>query len=407
MAMIRKRYILTPLVVIIAIIIVCALGYKLFLSKNNISEVVFAATEIGTPQGDKVTKEIGSAGGTLASPDGRLTLTVPPNALTETIPFSIQPITNKADGGLGLGYRLEPSGRTFTVPLELSVRYDEKDIAGTIPEALSLAYQDQQGNWHSQDVATLDQNAKRFTVTTTHFTDWSFLSRSRISPDTATLRVGETLRMQITPCYVRDNSLWTRFLKLLGGVARCEVTDKKYYWDILPNWFADIGTIDNPRELHIVYTAPPKKPTPNVATVTIPYELEARGEVYEPPHRGVFSAHITIIDRSYRVSGNAGGDTVMSGVACDLEKPFTVTTSNPFIAPVEFTPSSANGGSWKFATKGGVLGGGHGDYTIDGEQTSIQMSGTSKGTAAGVTLFGGGNVHLTLTPLTGNECGGG
>lgn len=105
--MIRKRYILIPLVVIIAVLIVCVLGYKQFLSKNNASEMIFAATETGTPQGEKITKEIGPAGGTLASPDGRLTLTVPPNALTETIPFSIQPITNKAESGLGLAYRLE------------------------------------------------------------------------------------------------------------------------------------------------------------------------------------------------------------------------------------------------------------------------------------------------------------
>jgi hypothetical protein len=95
------------------------------------------------PAGDKVTREIGPAGGTLTSPDGRMTLTVPLNALAETVAFSIQPITNKAAGGLGPGYRLEPSGRTFSTPLMISVHYDDRDLKATVPDAFSIAFQDE------------------------------------------------------------------------------------------------------------------------------------------------------------------------------------------------------------------------------------------------------------------------
>src|SRR5881394_4058063 len=132
--MIKKRYIFIPLVVLsIGVLAIGALAYFLF-SKGDGAEVVFAATEVGTPVGDKVNKNIGPAGGTIVSPDGRLTLTVPPNALTETLPFSIQPISNKMENGIGNGYRLEPSGRTFMIPLDLSVHFDEKDVQGTVPE---------------------------------------------------------------------------------------------------------------------------------------------------------------------------------------------------------------------------------------------------------------------------------
>jgi hypothetical protein len=158
----KKREIIIALCVLaigvltIGVLTIGALGYVLFSRKAGDTEVVFAATEVGTPEGSNVTKNIGPAGGTLASPDGRLTLTVPPNALAETVPFSIQPITNKAVGGLGLAYRLEPDGMTFTTPLQLAVRYDEHDLKGTIPEALSLAYQDKQGRWHLQKSLKLD-----------------------------------------------------------------------------------------------------------------------------------------------------------------------------------------------------------------------------------------------------------
>src|SRR5688572_10621820 len=79
------------------------LGCGLFSGPGD-TELVFAPTEVGTPEGEKVTKEIGPAGGTLASTDGRITLTVPQNALTETIAFSMQPISNKAENGIGLAY---------------------------------------------------------------------------------------------------------------------------------------------------------------------------------------------------------------------------------------------------------------------------------------------------------------
>ena len=85
----RNRLIL----ILTFILTIVTLGCGLFSSKTGDAEVLFPSTEIGTPEGNKVTTDIGPAGGILSSPDSRLTLTVPPNALTETIAFTIQPIT--------------------------------------------------------------------------------------------------------------------------------------------------------------------------------------------------------------------------------------------------------------------------------------------------------------------------
>src|SRR5713101_6531496 len=169
----KKRKIIIALGVItigvfVSILIIGAVAYRLYSSKTS-DEVVFAATEVGTPVGDKVTKDIGPAGGTLVSPDGRLTLTVPPNALTETLPFAIQPVTNKFEAGLGLSYRLEPEGKTFATPLDISVHYDDHDLEGTFPEALSIAYQDKDGAWHMQQAIELNKDKKTVTLPATHF----------------------------------------------------------------------------------------------------------------------------------------------------------------------------------------------------------------------------------------------
>jgi hypothetical protein len=391
-------------VLIIGVLVIGALGYILFSRKAGDTEMVFAPTEVGTPEGPNVTKNIGPAGGTLASPDGRLTLTVPQNALTETVGFSIQPITNKAEGGIGLGYRLEPNGKTFTTPLEISVRYDDKDLEGTIPEALAIGYQDEQKAWHLLNAAKLDQSGKTLTVSATHFTDWSFLKRLRISPEKATVRVGKTLNLQMTGCLPEDKVDWlTKLLRKSG--SQCDTTDGRYRWALPADWYVDEGTIDDPHRLRILYTAPPKKPSPNLATVSYPYFLSGT----EGGHRGMFTAHITIIDRGYRASGH-DGTTSYHGVVCSLEQPFTIMGDNTLVPyPIKFFPTSGTGGTlsylatWKVLVMSGV-----GTYTVEGADTDnpwILAQTKSTLTGMGRSSSGGGPAHIDLTPLDTNECG--
>ena len=61
-------------IIIIGVITVGAVGYSVLSSKSRDAEMIFPATDVGTPVGNKVSKEIGRAGGSIVSPDGRLTL---------------------------------------------------------------------------------------------------------------------------------------------------------------------------------------------------------------------------------------------------------------------------------------------------------------------------------------------
>jgi hypothetical protein len=390
--------IIIPLLVvlIIGIVVIGVLGYVLFSRKADDAEVVFAATEVGTPVGPHVTKDIGPAGGTLASPDGRLKLSVPQNALTETVAFSIQPITNKFDGGLGLAYRLEPDGKTFNPPLDISVHYDDHDLEGTFPEALSVAYQDKEGAWHAQKSLKLDQAAKTLTVATTHFTDFAELATLRIWPITATLHVNEELHIQGYLC--KKQSLWDK----LWSRPVCQIL-KGAAWAL-----RGPGRLDFERYSHGVnYTAPAKKPTPNHAEVN----LSGKFTVWNPDTgedltaQKSFTTAITIIDGEYRASGKSG-DTVFSGDICDLGQKFTLKTNNPFLPSVKFVPSSPTEGTWSFSLRNGIAGGGDGKYTItgtDASKTGIEMNGWSTGTYKGITKSGGGPMHIDLVPLK-DEC---
>ncbi len=389
-----------PLLVLVLVV----LGCGTFWDEVGSAETIFASTDVGTPEGDKVSKDIGPEGGTLASPDGRLTLTVPPDALTETIPFSIQPITNKAGNGIGQAYRLEPDGKAFTTPLEIRLRYDEKDLDGTVPDALMIAYQDQNGSWRGQTTAKLDQTAKTLTISTTHFTDFAFLARIRMSPVNATVYVGNGQLIRLVTC--RELS----FIERLRGVDprdACTSAPKgnSNKWKLTGE-----GTLTDDGE-GVMYTAPAKKPSPNTTRVDHTLEFEVRDVATGrlSTVQATFRTVITIISRGYRASGQ-NGSVVYSGVICELEEPFSATGSHPlFSFPFKFVPTSAVAGTMSYVTgASGISAAGTGTYTIEGADTEnprILVNSRSTASIATAKDSGGGLATINLTPLETDECG--
>src|SRR5690606_9230525 len=128
-----------------------------------------------SPDGTPTSATIDAAGGTLASSDGRLTLTVPAGALAAGTVVTIQPITPTAPGALGSGYRLSPDGVTFTQPVTLTFTYPVDVATSTVPQSLRVVTRDDRGYWQVVP-ATHDVGQRRLAVTTTHFSDWSYVA---------------------------------------------------------------------------------------------------------------------------------------------------------------------------------------------------------------------------------------
>ncbi|SRR6266404_1409596 len=108
----------------------------------------------------------------------------------------------------------------------------------------------------------------------------------------------------------------------------------------------------------------------------------------------------------YRASGKFG-DTVVSGVICDLQKPFTINSNNPFIRSFDFVPSSPTSGTWKFSYNNGIAGGGGGGYIVEGTdtlKTGIMLHGSGTATAP-IAATSSGNVRINLSKLESNDCG--
>jgi len=159
-----------------------------------------ARTPVGTPIGAPVTQTIGSAGGTVASTDGVLSVDIPAGALASDVTVSIQAVTAQAPGASGTGYRLSPEGTTFAQPVTLRFSYDDQDLEGTAPEFLWIASQQSDGSWLLASGVTLDDGARTLSVATTHFSDWTRLRGFQIRPPSASLKPTESVGLQVKDC---------------------------------------------------------------------------------------------------------------------------------------------------------------------------------------------------------------
>lgn len=157
-----------------------------------------AVTPVGTPVGNAVSKMIGSTGGSLASPDGRVELTIPAGALSSNTNISIQPVTNQAPGGIGLSYHLMPDGTKFAKPVTLKYRYTDTEINGTLPYLLYIAYQDSLRQWKADfKNRNVDTTAKTVSADISHFSIWSMGDRLIIYADPSELTENETSALKV------------------------------------------------------------------------------------------------------------------------------------------------------------------------------------------------------------------
>jgi hypothetical protein len=152
---------------------------------------------VGTILGQAATTTIGPSGGTLISPDERLTISVPAGAVEASQTFSIQPITSTGPQSLGNGFRLSPHGTTFKKPVTISVRYDPDNLDGTVAEALALAYQSDKGVWRLAAKGKVDTTTHTVSVETTHFSDWAVLERAFLAPSIGFVKPGDDLGLEV------------------------------------------------------------------------------------------------------------------------------------------------------------------------------------------------------------------
>lgn len=235
---------------------------------------------VGAVVGEPVHAMLEAPGGTLTSDDGRVELNVPPGALSELVDISMQVIESTAPGALSLGVRLtKPDAVTFAQPVQLTFLLTEREVAGAVPEAMGIGFQNAAGFWEEQP-ATYDAATRRLSASIAHFSDWSALVGVQLQPGAATVKPGANLSLRVRLCLPVDGSQRPACAPGAGTpclVARCQDDNRPSAvseWSVnaVPGGSGTTGRVSGSGGSG-VYTAPSTVPQPSTVAVSVNYRL--------------------------------------------------------------------------------------------------------------------------------------
>lgn len=237
------------------------------------NEIPGLVTAIGTAdEANPVQKSIGAAGGTISSTDGAITVNIPQGALEANHTISVQRISNTNPLGINKGYRITPHNTVFAKPVTITFTYSDEDILGAVPEALGIAYQDAQGVWQSINTVTVDKAAKKISVQTTHFSDWTFFKSFELKSTASMLPVNGTAQLEV----VSDaNFLLSSLEKTERPIAQKQSMTAAF----VKSWsLAGAGKLA-PNKEKATYTAPSAVPNaPNPVAISVNIDLNKKGK---------------------------------------------------------------------------------------------------------------------------------
>ncbi len=162
------------------------------------------ATEVGQPSGAAISQIIGAGGGTIQSADGRFKVQIPAGALASDVTIGLQPLNNTNFAGKGEAYRLTPHGQQFTKPITMTVQYTADDLEGTLPEALGIAYQNDNRVWMAVGDSKIATTNRTVSIQTNHFSDWSFVAFLQLEPGIKVIDPGEKVTLVVRNYFKKD-----------------------------------------------------------------------------------------------------------------------------------------------------------------------------------------------------------
>ncbi len=270
-------------------------GFSVFAQDDSV-DVKFAPTltEIGKPIGEKITQKIDKDGGRIFSPDKKVELIIPQDAISKKTDISIQSAENTLSPGEGNSYQLEPSGITFQKPLQIIFHYStDEDVA--MPELRNIAWQDDKGQWYQLDNSVVDTIARTVTGNITHFSTWLFFDYFNLKPTSARVKVTKQLNLVIECTYPGRDGIFTD--KSIPKTIKFST-----YVNGIRGGNGVVGTVSSVAGQtirNIKYTAPASVPNNNPVALSV----EASNITF---NRRTYSklkliSNITIIDKAFEI----------------------------------------------------------------------------------------------------------
>jgi hypothetical protein len=126
---------------------------------------------------------IGTAGGTLSTPDGVLTLAVPPGAVDRDVLFTVGPTPAPLLGAVGAVFEMGPAGTQFAVPATVTIRYTDAERGDAAASDLLVATV-VAGLWQPLSSERVDTAARSVAAQTPHLSPFALVtSAALVTPD--------------------------------------------------------------------------------------------------------------------------------------------------------------------------------------------------------------------------------
>lgn len=230
-------------------------------------------TPVGNVYGQATTGTIDAMGGAVSTPDGQIQVIIPAGALSGSTVISVQPVETTTPGGIGLSYRLLPHGIQFAKPVTIKFNYAHFLDSISLPDALAIAFQDEDRVWKIPTGYTLNKNNREISVQSRHFSDWSLLSYLYVKPVNGVVYTGQQLELEVlTNAEITDDlKLKDTGVNILAPLGDGLPLDEKHIkeWKLLGE-----GNL-LPNGNTAVYTAPGEVPDRNPVEVTIQLKSSA------------------------------------------------------------------------------------------------------------------------------------
>lgn len=282
-------------------------------------------SEPGVPNGLPVLADIDESGGTLVSSDGRLTVTFPEGALSQTTQIGIQSISNNSPLGLqGAAYRLIPEGIVFNLPVQISFSFDNLDLNGIPPDFLWITTQKEDGSWEAALKSHVNLDNQTVDVQTVHFSDWAlgrFIDLG-LAPNNAVLAKEQVLRLfavgfkqvlddddEFVPLYPinHDDGELVPLVPVMPDDSRLSGF-QIIGWSLNGNMAPFTGNAGHlePDDFTALYRAPSEVPAPNPVAVSL--HLKANNYLGGISNF-ILTSNITILDNDLFLNLNVGGNS--------------------------------------------------------------------------------------------------
>jgi hypothetical protein len=289
----------------------------------------------GIPAGTPVTAQIGSAGGTLQTPDGDFSMVIPAGALSKTTSITVSPLLNTAPNGFGLSYHIEPAALKLAQPARITLRVSEAELENLPADWVGVGVRNRSGAWFGDTRSTVElsaasvaaspsrtsavgaQSSRDRVVSVTHvessdgdWVEYTLFAFWQITPPEASVEVGGSTIIRVLACLREDETGSSGNEDLLAGLPICKPSIRQGTWRVngIVAGNSSVGVVHTDpgsNGSEVLYIAPNTIPSANPVSVVASMYWPRRNvtKVFNNP-----PVKITIVGKE--LTGSATGSVV-------------------------------------------------------------------------------------------------